>query len=109
MSAFVLGWDASYCKCHYRLRHVCIPLVVPFILGSPVRLPGRRVATTVLAAAAVLKSVCARTCLRAHPHVGAPTHTHAFSRQGKLGTFLCLPIPSRARRRTAHCEPRPRR
>jgi hypothetical protein len=109
MSAFLPGWDASSCRCHCHLRRASILLVVPLFLGSPVRLPGRRVTAAVMAAVAVLMSVCARTRLHAHLHARAPTHTHPFTRQGKLGPFVYLPVPCRARRRSTRCEPRAHR
>jgi hypothetical protein len=68
------------------------------------RLPGRPVT-----AAAVLTSACARTGLRAHPRARAPTHAHVFTTQGKLGPFVCLSVPGRARRRCTRRELRRRR
>jgi hypothetical protein len=79
----------------------------PFLF-SPVRLPGHRVAAAVLAAATVLTSACTRTRLRAYPRARAPTHPHAFTKQGKIDPFFYLSVLSQAHRRSARCEPRRR-
>jgi hypothetical protein len=95
-----------FCSCRYHLRRARSPLAFPFLFSPFFCLPGRPVATAVLATAAVLTLACARTRLCAHPRACAPTHMHVFASQGKLDPFACLSVPSRARRRSALREPR---
>jgi hypothetical protein len=102
MPAFELGWDTFSCRCRSHLHRARTPLVILPSCSAP-RSTGRRVATVVPAVAMAVASTRARTRLRSPPRARAPTHVHAFSREGgRPDLFIPLSLDrSRARRRSA--------
>jgi hypothetical protein len=90
MPAFEPGWDTFSCRCRSRLHRVRTPLaVLPSCSASP-RSTGRRVAAVVSAVAMAVASTHAHTRFRSRPRACAPTHVHAFSREGEDPTLSSL-------------------
>jgi hypothetical protein len=102
MLAFEPCWDTFSCRFRSRLHRVLTPLAVLTSCSAP-RSTGRRVVAVVPAVAMDVASTRARTCLRSRPRARAPTHVHAFAREGgRPDPFIPLPLDrSRAHRRSA--------